>query len=79
MKGKRAQSQKKLKLGNPLNVGNEFFGQTTSKEHFKDDTNKWFPEIVKNKNFGIVQLESPRQSYETVYKLEYKKVNGKEA
>jgi hypothetical protein len=67
MKTQRTQSQKKLQVSNPLTACGDFFGMTTSRDAFKMFRKDNFPERVKNKELGILQLESPKAFYKTMY------------
>ena len=76
MKVTRTQSQKKINVSNPLTACGDFFGQTTSRDTFRGFQKGNFPERVKNKAFGIVPLESPVKSYDSMYKTEYVQRNS---
>jgi hypothetical protein len=71
LKGQRAQSQKKIQSPNPLTAATDFFGVTTTKDTFRTYRKDNFPERAVNKAYGILQLESPKGLYATMYKSEY--------
>ena len=61
----------KPKDSNPLTVAGMFLGQTTSRETYKGYNKSSFPEKAKNVAFGIVPLQSPPSTYDTMYKTSY--------
>ena len=69
-------SHKKLANSNPLTACSDFFGKTTSRETFKGYSTGNFPERVQNKAFGIISLETPTKSYDSMYKTEYTERNS---
>ena len=69
----RTQSQKRLNERSPIVNTGEFDGQTVNKQSFLPHGKEDFARRASNKNFGIVNLESPKHVYETLYRNSYQR------
>ena len=65
------QTLRKIQVSNPLTVGGSYFPSSTSASTYKSFENHHFPERAKNKDFGIMVMDTSPLTYKSMYSSEF--------